>query len=313
MKTTTTLSAATLLLSAFVGLAITNIALAGPYDAAVLADNPVAYWRFEDGSSNDGDTAADSAGSTDGTYSKITLQANTFNGSANTLGNSARWTTANGAAEGQAGQVPSGSFINFGSPGAGGLSQLTKLDAEGHKQTSLEFWMKTTQTGLDNNWEAPLVFGRESPSDGDIHWGYLRPDGRIGSAAVNDGNHRHHTSINPINDDQWHHVVATYDTAAQQSLLYVDGVLESNFNGGANVSIDAGALIQYMGWNDTTRTPATFLGELDEVAIYDTILTEGQVQAHFEAAIIPEPSSIVLLLLGLIGAATCRWRRRRVA
>ncbi len=58
MKKTTTFSAATLLLSSFLSLAISNIALAGPYDAAVLADNPVAYWRFEDASSNDGDTAS---------------------------------------------------------------------------------------------------------------------------------------------------------------------------------------------------------------------------------------------------------------
>jgi hypothetical protein len=42
--------------------------LAAPYDAAVLAAGPEAYWRFEDASSSDGATVADATGHHPGVY-----------------------------------------------------------------------------------------------------------------------------------------------------------------------------------------------------------------------------------------------------
>ncbi len=51
-----------------------------PYSDAVLADNPVSYWQFEDASANDGDPAADTQGVNPGTYrssgTSISLVAN---------------------------------------------------------------------------------------------------------------------------------------------------------------------------------------------------------------------------------------------
>jgi hypothetical protein len=45
-----------------------NRATAGDYDAAVLAANPEAYWRFEDATASDGAVAADATGNHPGVY-----------------------------------------------------------------------------------------------------------------------------------------------------------------------------------------------------------------------------------------------------
>ena len=58
---------------------------------------------------------------------------------------------------------------------------------------------------------------------------------------------------------------------------------------------------------------------IDELAIYNGALTAQDAQAHWEAAFAtggpgsgtPEPSTAVLMGLGLIGLLTRGWRRRR--
>ena len=209
-------------------------ALIAQYDAAVLADEPISYWRFED----DGDTAADSGESkTDGDYVGVT----TVQG---IVGKAAKFE-----------DDPGNSHIDFGSPAEGSLAQLTNVD-EGdedfEKKTTVEFWINTSQGGQSpDNWRTAVLFGEESPGDGDIQWGYLRPDGRI-SFAINDNNHRHHQSAEPINDEQWHHIVITYDWETSISQLYVDGEEDPDqfeFEGGQNIFTDSDADIQYMGWN----------------------------------------------------------------
>ncbi len=45
-----------------------TVAAAGSYDSAILSDQPLAYYRFEDGTSNDGDMVADETGQYNATY-----------------------------------------------------------------------------------------------------------------------------------------------------------------------------------------------------------------------------------------------------
>lgn len=269
-----------------------------PYDEAVLADAPIAYWRFEDSA-----RAFDSGTSgTDGECNGITFESSAFEN----LGQAAVY------AEPDLPDNPGSSNIDFGEFNAGALTQLVNIDPpedeffDENKKTSLEFCMKTSAEGNhDNNWRTQLIFGEESPGDGDIHWGYLRPSGQLGAVAVNDANHQHHETVEPVNNEDWHYVVITYDWETGISLLYLDGDFESEFEGGENRFQDQdGGEIRYLGWNSREdggqgdQAPnflGQFVGSLDEVAIYDKILSGSDVSAHFAAA--SEPAGDPLLSL----------------
>ena len=58
-----------------------------------------------------------------------------------------------------------------------------------------------------------------------------------------------------------------------------------------------------------------FHGDIDEAAVYDTALSPERVLAHYEAGInpIPEPSTIVLSVLGIFGLLATARRRRKIA
>ena len=94
-----------------------------------------------------------------------------------------------------------------------------------------------------------------------------------------------------INDDQWHHVVQTFDFGSGEFVTYVDGAAVLTETAGDNRAQDADALIQYMGWNHHVDGGAgdasphllgQYVGLLDEVAIYPSILSAEQVQSHFD-------------------------------
>ena len=128
------------LLLLFIAIVAAPAALAGPYDEAVLADEPVAYWRFEE--PEGATTAVDSGSSkTDGTYVEIGLAKPS---ASDVLGTAAEWgNDGDGSAH-----------IDFGEPNAGALGQLVNLRDEfvDDKKTSVEFWMNTSQEGnVDSN------------------------------------------------------------------------------------------------------------------------------------------------------------------
>jgi PKD repeat protein len=83
------------------------------------------------------------------------------------------------------------------------------------------------------------------------------------------------TSTRSYNDGSWHHVVATASAAGTS--LYVDGGLV------ATSSSSPG--LQYSGrWTIGGGASAGFTGALAEVAIYPSVLSSGQIAAHFAAS-----------------------------
>ena len=221
------------------------------YGAAVYSLDPDLYWRLDETSAT---TAADSGryGVT-GTYA-------------------GRVTT------GTPGAIETGTAATFTPVGGGGNdggaigSDVQFTNPLGF---SLELWFSTTSsTG------GKLIgFGNQKTSlssNYDRHV-YARDDGRL-VFGVWTGRENTITSADGYNDGAWHHLVATQSVTDGMS-LYVDGELV-----GTNPQTAAQSYTGY--WRvggDTTWSGSSwpwFTGNIDEVAVYSSVLTENDVLLH---------------------------------
>jgi hypothetical protein len=104
-----------------------------------------------------------------------------------------------------------------------------------------------------------------------------------------------------IFNGEWHHVAATYDSATSTKHLYYDG---AEIGPGKVLSGDlaVGAANFRIG---TTNFAEYLTGLLDDVRVYDTVLSEAEIG---DLAAAPEPATMSLLALG--GLAILRRRRK---
>ena len=116
-------------------------------------------------------------------------------------------------------------------------------------------------------------------------------------------------SATTVNDGKWHQVVGTYD--GFRTSIFVDGVFQSSSPGG-NPSLNNDAPFMVGGF----KAPGgalfgAFTGQIDEVRVYDSALSAGEVGKVYASVIaVPEPETYATMLagLGVLGALA---RRRR--
>jgi hypothetical protein len=219
------------------------------YMDSVLADSPVAYWRLGEAS---GTTAADGIRGRHGSYigTPTPNQTGALNGDANPA------VTFNGTS--QYAGVPYDAALN-------------------PAQFSLEAWAKPT--GGAGNWRAVAGTWSDDLSstargvgiwaNGSNQWTVWAGNGTSPSTVVTGP---------AITTNTWAHLVATYDGTTLR--LYVNGILAGSSTGGftANTSGPLGiSAFNYptAGWNDF------FPGQIDEVALYSSALSQTRVQAHY--------------------------------
>jgi hypothetical protein len=108
----------------------------------------------------------------------------------------------------------------------------------------------------------------------------------------------------------WIHYVAVVDAGAQTITWYKDGQLrdQDSFAPGSSFPITPGNGTAPFRIG-TRQFESFFAGAVDDLRIYDRVLSAGDVQALFQESI-PEPSSSLLVLFGLGTIASCRLRRR---
>ncbi|MFC7220039.1 LamG-like jellyroll fold domain-containing protein [Streptomyces polyrhachis] len=221
------------------------------YPAKVLADGATLYWRYDE---TDGTFAADASG--------------TLNNGVH-RGGPQRGVTP--------GAVPGGSKA-IGYDGTSAKYSFSDRRHPRPAQYSVETWFKTTTTS-----GGKLVgFGNrrlEKSSSYDKHI-YMTNSGSL-VFGVNSGNTRTITASGAYNDGQWHHVVATQGSGGMR--LYVDGVQKAS-----NIFYTGSQ--DYLGYWHTggdnlanwPNRPASdyFNGQLDETAVYPTVLDATKVAAH---------------------------------
>jgi hypothetical protein len=235
---------------ALVALALSwPTAAAAQYQATVLADAPVAYYRFEEVA---GTSAVDSSGNGHiGTYTSGPLLA-------------------------QAGLPQLGLAVSFD-----GIDDHVVTPRTVATDFTLELWLRTTATSR--------VGAQAYEGDGLLWSDVGGTANDFVLAALNDraafftGNPD--TTVigaTPINDGRWHHIVATR-TMGGVKQVYVDAVLEAT--GATNGSpLNGQPQIMIAG---NTLDSRYFKGLVDEVAYYATVLSLARIQAHFAAGTAP--------------------------
>jgi hypothetical protein len=111
-----------------------------------------------------------------------------------------------------------------------------------------------------------------------------------------------------VPDRAWHHLVAVASEGAAPGLkvgMYLDGAFLGNVSsrGFQDIGNDyqIGSFWTEWGWEYSK-------GIIDDIRIYDHVLTAGEVQGLYTATAVPEPATLAFFLMGL---AVIGWRVRR--
>ncbi|RUR03471.1 PKD domain-containing protein [Labedella endophytica] len=224
------------------------------YAQSVLDDSPTSFWPLGEAS---GTAGYDWAAGDD-----LTL-----------TGSVTRGTTGQSAASNDTATTFSGASDTFG---------VSTAAQSGPNTFTAEAWIKTSTTSGGKI----IGFGNARTGDSgsyDRHV-YMDNSGRI-NFGVYTGNTQVVTSGSSYNDDQWHHVVASMGPSGMQ--LYVDSKKVASradttagqiFTGYWRVGGD-----NLGGWPNGPSNNR-FTGAIDDVAVYSSVLTRQQIDAHYVAS-----------------------------
>ncbi|UVE18757.1 retention module-containing protein [Pseudomonas sp. LS44] len=240
-----------------------------------LSVSPVGQWTFDE---NNGATTTNA---TTGQTGTLRDDSNSGGSTLPSFGTATRETTSGATAEG------AGHYITFNDNGDridlnSGATQALLGSA------TMTFWLKTSQEGSGDgdgdSWDQPSIIGSEQVGDGnDIQWGVINEDGEIGFGLGNvDGVY----SKTEINDNQWHSVAISRNASTGLVSVYVDGKLEatgspsdSDFTGKLNQLTSIGVTNKFTGDGTSEADTRYFKGSLDDLRIYDHVLSADQIQA----------------------------------
>lgn len=180
--------------------------------------------------------------------------------------------------------------------------------AEGNSPTgnfTLAAWVKIIGA---NPYEIFSARTNQSTNNGMVLHAELRPDGGYyrfvtrDAAAVTIKDFKSYTAPE---SNCWHHVAMTYDAAALDMSIYLDGsLLESvKLASAPDLGVwDIGARIGATA--DNASRP--FIGYMDELYLFKGTLTASQVH---ELASVPEPSMIAMLVVACMAGLLYWWKR----
>ena len=138
--------------------------------------------------------------------------------------------------------------------------------------SSLSFFLATDQTGSNSPWLAPGVTGVEVAGIGDVFWGWLNASGQL-CISANDGGVT--TTSQAINDEVKRHFVLTRNTTTGAQEIYINGALDASSTG--NIGIAAASFSSLGRIEDTNADPNYLRGTLDEVRVFNYVLTSSDV------------------------------------
>lgn len=260
--------------TAVLGLAVWAVALCGPAPSA-LADT-IAYWRFEPGNL---------------TYD--------WSGNGHSLTNVGviESSDVSPIAPGSASTYFDGTHTTF--------STASNLNLSAYSQLTIEWFMKSSQTTdgllLEHSPDQNVNFGALMVP---LNPGYGVPGGVGMTNRASIGHYRDYT---PALSDGWHHVAVWIDNTVNNNTgdrikIFVDRVHVSTNNDNENPTALTPFRNDVLYVGSRNNSQYKYVGYLDELRISSGLLDPSR--------FIPEPSSAMLLCLGVFGLGL-RGRRRR--
>jgi hypothetical protein len=238
-----------------------RLALATDYPTTILNDHPAAYYRLEESAGSS--SIADSSGNgLNGTVNyDLDINSNPDYPQFSQIGidtNSVlfhNYTDTNGTAHSSTIEIGNSPSLNPQGP------------------FSVEFWARPTSDA--NTYEIPVGnFGGYSPNSG---WHFYQSPGTPGSWIWTVPSTGRFIQTVPVIKNQWAHIVGVYD--GTNLIFYVNGVATATVSGAGYVANSTTDL--FIG-GDAITGWGNWEGYVDEVAIYGSALSYGQVTNHYQ-------------------------------
>ena len=149
-------------------------------------------------------------------------------------------------------------------------------DFAGTAPFSVEFWLKKDVASTSDYIRLVDKHKTAAPRDG---WVFAIDPGtqKILFERWGAGNQDSFASSTATQTGRWYHLVGTYDGTSMR--LYIDGALEATRTSSASM----GNTTVPLRIARSADAASYFDGTIDEVAIYNSALTGGQIQSHYDA------------------------------
>jgi hypothetical protein len=222
-----------------------------PYYDAVTADRPLLYLRFGE----DGGTIAHD-------------ETNHYNGSYSTA-----------ATLGYPGAIRGDPNTAVTVDGTGGITMPPSADFSPMQSFTVEVWVQPAAAPVPSN--VAFVVDHETFSPERAGWDVAAGSKTLFERRANASSGLSATAP-AVSAGAWHHVVSTFDGSTSRMAIWIDGVSAVTVMGSPGVpAIPQGWSIgaQNCGCNGNA-----FVGAIDELAIYPSVLSDARIRAHYAAA-----------------------------
>lgn len=175
---------------------------------------------------------------------------------------------------------------------------------------TISLWVETTATFGNDNDDALTGAGIVAADNGESSAAALGLTGnRVGFGVANENAALHSQSA--INTGSFVHVVVTQNASTGERAVFVNGQLEATQ--ASNTAINVQGLLA-LGANPAQGN--FFAGAVDDFQVYNQALNASSVaflHANPGSALlaVPEPSSLLLLIVGVLVIAALQWHRWR--
>jgi hypothetical protein len=149
---------------------------------------------------------------------------------------------------------------------------------------TIEAWVYPTQAGSPNSYSIVVKYDGIGGVNQSAYGFSINQNSTIYLIVSRDGVPSHNAQINSVHTvpiNSWTHVAATYDGSAMK--LYINGALDATlaYTNGIFPGMDNMAIGANVGGLNPTQGAGPFVGNIDEVSIYNRALSSGEIQSIY--------------------------------